>query len=87
MSRFSVERAIWEIAASRDQVGQFLEDPTSLLANYRLSDDERALIIAKDVRALADMQVSAMLLMLFWMAVSGGNESLPDYLQRMNTPA
>lgn len=87
MSMYSMERALWDIAGSRDSVGQFLQDPDSLLSAYQLSDDEQTLIKSKNVRAMADQEVSSMLLMLFWMAVSGGDESLPEYLQRMNTPA
>ncbi len=86
MSMFSIERALWEIAGSRESVGQFLQDPDSLLAGYQLSEQEQELVKTKDVRAMADQQVSSMLLMLFWMAVSGGDQSLPEYLQRMNTP-
>ena len=86
MSMYSIERALWEIAGSQNLIGQFLEDPDSLLTSYQLSDKERVLIKTKDVRAMADEKVSEMLLMLFWMAVSGGDQSLPDYLQRMNTP-
>jgi len=87
MSMFSIERALWEITSSGDHIGQFLADPDSLLAGYQLNDAEKQLIKSKDVRTLSDMQVSAMLLMLFWMSVSGGNDSMPEYLQRMNTPA
>lgn len=87
MSMFSIERALWEIAGSRESVGLFLQDPDALLVSYQLSEQERQLIKSKDVRAMADMEVSSMLLMLFWMAVSGGDQSLPEYLQRMNTPA
>ncbi len=86
MSMFSIERALWEIAGSRELAGQFLQDPDSLLGSYQLSDEEQALIKSKDVLAMADQQVSSMLLMLFWMAVSGGDQSLPEYMQRMNTP-
>jgi hypothetical protein len=84
---FSIERALWEITDSRERVGQFLQDADGVLAEYQLSATERELIKARNVRALADLEVSSMLLMLFWMAVSGGSDSMPEYLQRMNSPA
>jgi len=87
MSTYSIERTLWEISGNGDSIGQFLSDPEQAISAYQLSDAERKLICTKDVRRLADMQVSPMLLMLFWMAVSGGNDSLPEYLQKMNTPA
>ena len=33
---------------------------------------------------MAEMEVSQLLLLGFWSAVSGGQESVPEYLQRMN---
>lgn len=84
MSMFSIERIIWEIQDSRERAEEFLNDPDQLLAQYGLSSTERDLVKSKNVRAMAEMEVSQLLLLGFWSAVSGGQESVPEYLQRMN---
>lgn len=84
----SIERVLWEVTDRPEQkVPAFLQDIDTLLEPYQLSDQDREMIKAKDVRAMSDMGVSPMLLMLFWMTVSGGPPSLGEYMQRMNTPA
>lgn len=87
MTHFATERALWEISNSPENVQQFSSNPDGLLDRYTLSDEEKKLIKEKNVRVLADQGNSQMLLMMFWIAVSGGFQSLPEYLGRMNAPA
>lgn len=87
MTQIATERALWEIANNPDYAQSFSSDPDSFLGRYGLNDDEIALLKAKDVKALADRGNPHMLLMYFWVAVSGGFQSLPEYLGRLNAPA
>ena len=87
MSLFSLERALWDLSGNPENIQRYLQDPDEFLSGYALDDTERDLVKNKDVRAMADLGSSQMLLMLYWLAVSGGFESLPEYLGRMNTPA
>ena len=87
MSHFTTERALWDITSGPVQMQAYMADPDAFLARYPLSDAERALITAKDVKGLSAMGNSDMLVMLFWVGVSGGFASLGEYLGRMNAPA
>lgn len=86
MTHFTTERALWEITNSIQNIQQYLTDPDALLDRYHLTDEEKSLIKAKDVKALAEKGSSHYLLMAFWVATSGGFEALPEYLGRLNTP-
>ena len=87
MTHFATERALWEITSSMGSIQEYLSDPDAVLDRYALSAEEKTLLKDKDVKALAERGNSQMLLMLFWISTSGGFESLPDYLGRMNAPA
>jgi protocatechuate 4,5-dioxygenase alpha chain len=87
MSHFTTERALWEITSGPLQIQAYMADPDAFLARFPLSDAESAMIKEKDVQGLSAMGNSDMLIMLFWIAVSGGFSSLGDYLGRMNAPA
>tara|TARA_R110000787_G_scaffold29713_1_gene80468 strand:+ start:2055 stop:2267 length:213 start_codon:yes stop_codon:yes gene_type:complete len=68
-------------------IERYLANPDAFLARYVMSDEEKTLMKEKDVKALADQGHSHMLLMQFWVAVSGGFSSLPVYLGALNAPA
>lgn len=87
MSIYSVEKVLWELQADKAKVEKFHSDPVSFLEKYSLAEDERELILAQNVRVMADRGVSQMLLFNTWQAMNGGAASVPEYMQRMNTPA
>ncbi|MDP3905910.1 hypothetical protein [Novosphingobium sp.] len=87
MSHFTTERTLWDIASGPAQTQSFLADPDGFLSRYPLNDAEKVMIKEKDVKGLEAMGSSSMLVMLFWVAVSGGFASLGEYLGRMNAPA
>ena len=86
MSHFTTERVLWDITSGPAQIQAYMADPQAYLARYPLSEAERALILAKDVKALEALGTSSMLVMLFWTATSGGFATLGEYLGRMNAP-
>ncbi|MFC7049889.1 hypothetical protein [Emcibacter nanhaiensis] len=87
MTQIATERALWDVTSGPDKIQQYMADPDAFLAPYGMSDEEKALMKEKNVKALADQGHSHMLLMLFFVAVSGGFSALPEYLGALNGPA
>jgi hypothetical protein len=87
MSHFTTERALWDIASGPPHVMDYMADPGGFLGRYAISDAERSMILNKDVKGLAAAGNSHMLVMMFWLATSGGFDTLGEYLGRMNAPA
>jgi hypothetical protein len=86
MSVHSVERALWEVCNTPDGATLLRSDPEAFFKGRALSDNERAMITALDVRALAAHNVNQMLIMMTWNVLVGA-EKIPEYLTRLNTPA
>ena len=84
MSRDVLEKLLHDLSTSRQSREAFAADADRFLARYRLSDAERALVRAYDVRALADLGVNTMLTWGFWLQAGRRNG---DYLAAMNAPA
>jgi hypothetical protein len=87
MSAYTLELVLYDLHAHPEKVNQFHTDVEEYLNDYHLNPRERALIETFDVRTMADMGVSQMLLFCSWQAVQGGPASVPEYMRRMNTPA
>ncbi|HEY9081295.1 hypothetical protein [Magnetovibrio sp.] len=86
MSIHTVEKVLWDLMAMPHKKEAFAAAPDALLSEYPLADDEKALLKDWDVRVMTDRGVSPMLTMISWMAVRG-QEEMPEYMRRMNTPA
>jgi len=82
MSSYMVERVLWEICNMPEKAERFLIDAPAHLAQYSLTDNEAKMITDLDVRGLADIDVSQMLLMMTW-NVMVGEEKIGEYLERM----
>lgn len=87
MSIYTLERALWDLSAHPDKVRNFHSNTGEFLSVYPLDNREKGLLQALDVRTMADMGVSQMLLFCSWQAIQGGAASIPEYMRRMNTPA
>lgn len=84
MTQFATEQALWDLSGNPAHGEQFSRDPGVFLQGYNLSEEEKRMIIEMDVRGLADSGNSQMLIMLFYLARTGGFANLPEYLGRMN---
>lgn len=80
-----VERVLWELETDREKAAQFQKAPKEFLAAYRLADNERCMLEAFDVQALAERGASTLLLMGAWLAVQGP-ATVGEYMMRMNKP-
>ena len=83
MSRYMIEKVLFDVNENPGRAQAFREDPDSFLGGYRLEADERQMLKRLDVRAMADRQVSTLLLMMAWMIVRGPGET-PAYMAKMN---
>jgi Aromatic-ring-opening dioxygenase LigAB, LigA subunit len=82
MSVNILERVLWDLTVNADCKRRFRDDADKLLARYRLEPEERDMVRGLDVRRLAQIGVSPLLTMGFWME-STGNRDSAVYLQRM----
>lgn len=87
MSLNTMERVLFDLHTRPDLTEAFHREPAAFLARYPLEEQERGMLTDLQVRRMADLGVSQMLLFCAWQAVHGGGASVPAYMQRMNTPA
>lgn len=66
MSVEHTELVLHELTTKRESRKAYRDDPQGYLATFVLSDDERAMILGGDVRALYRAGVSPLLVMGFW---------------------
>lgn len=70
MSRNVVERVLYQLCVDRSAKQRFKEDAQAFLARHALTDEERAMIVAFDVKALQEHGVNPMLTMGYWQELS-----------------
>ncbi|MBL8574433.1 MAG: hypothetical protein JNM13_12210 [Hyphomicrobiaceae bacterium] len=80
MSRDTLEKVLYDLSASGANKKAFAAEPDKFLGRYQLDADERALVLAYDVRALADRGVNTMLTWGFWLQAGRAHG---DYLKAM----
>lgn len=85
MSNFAIEKALWTACNDPAQAGAFRSDPQGYLVDYRIDDEEKALLLDWDVAALADRGVNPMLLMMSFNAVAGKGDMM-EYITKINRP-
>lgn len=66
MSRNTLERALHQLCVERAAKERFRADAPAFLARFALSEAERAMVLAFDVKALQAHGVNPMLTMGFW---------------------
>ncbi|MCU1458392.1 MAG: extradiol ring-cleavage dioxygenase [Actinomycetia bacterium] len=82
MSIYALEKALFDLNVDRPSKQRFRDDPVDFCSRYQLSDDERARVVAFDVRGLVDLGVNPMLTMGYWLELEG-SRSLGGYIKRM----
>ncbi len=87
MSINTIERVLWEAITFPDKAEVFRSQPEEHFNSYfHLTSQEKQLLHEMDVRKMADLGASEMLLMLAWQVVRGP-ETMNEYMGRMNTPS
>lgn len=70
MSRNVLERVLYQLCVDRSAKQRFREDAPLFLSRFAISEEERAMVLAFDVRALQACGVNSMLTMGFWQELS-----------------
>lgn len=65
MSLYQVQKLLFNIHNNLNLRAQFLADASSVLADYKLADDENQALLAKDMGALYRMGVNPWLLLQY----------------------
>ncbi len=86
MSSNTVEGIMFSLQSNVSFLERYRAAPKAVLEEYPLTEEEQRNILNWNVRALSDSGVSDMLLMVAFTTING-QETIPDYLRRMNTPA
>ncbi|MYM26243.1 extradiol ring-cleavage dioxygenase [Duganella sp. FT135W] len=66
MSRNLVERVLYQLCVDRSAKQRFKDGAEDFLARFALTDAEREMVLAFDVKALQAYGVNSMLTMGFW---------------------
>jgi hypothetical protein len=71
MSRYQVNRVLWEVARSGEVAEAFAADPGAVLADRELDEAERAALQRADIRAIFVLGAHPFLLYSFALRVHG----------------
>ena len=82
MSRYTVEKALWDVVSHPDHATALREGPEGFLGRYCLSEAQADLLRQMDVQALLALQINPMLVMRAFQMVHG-RDQLPEYLRRL----
>ena len=85
MSNFAIEKLLWQACSNPADAGAFRAEPAVYLNDFRIDDEERALLLDWDVAGLADRGVNPMLLMMSFNAVAGTGDMM-EYVTKINRP-
>lgn len=85
MTRYALDKALWNYARDGQFKAAFDADPAGSLAGRELSDAERAALVARDTRAIFQLGAHPFLLYSFAIATNGGwsMEMMKDYVARL----
>jgi protocatechuate 4,5-dioxygenase alpha chain len=82
MSRNTVERALYQLCVDRNAKQRFKEEPVKFLERFAMTEDERAMVLDFDVKALQAYGINSMLTMGFWQELSPQRD-MKTYMTRL----
>lgn len=82
MSRNTVERALYQLCVDRSAKQRFKEEPEKFLARFAMTEDERAMVLGFDVKALQAYGINPMLTMGYWQELSPQRD-MKTYMTRL----
>ena len=85
MSIHAIEKALWQASTNPEDAGRLRQDADGYLRQFRLDEQERALMTEWDIRGLVDLGVHPMVVMMANAAVYGPDAAMA-YVQKVNTP-
>ena len=72
MSRYGVNKALWVVSRNDDEAAKYMASPTTFLADYSLTDEERRQLVERDFAAMFADGAHPFLLFTFRIKMSGG---------------
>ena len=72
MSRYAVNKALWEIARDDEKAARFMADPAAFLADRGLTVEEHRQLLDRDFGAMFAAGAHPFLLFTFRIKLSGG---------------
>jgi len=82
MSVNAIEKALWEISANPADARRLREDAQSYLNDFRIDEQERALLASWDVSGMIVHGVHPMLVMMAFTAVNGP-AAMGGYMEKL----
>lgn len=82
MSRYGVEKVLWDIVSEPPKAAAFRERPVEFLGTYPLGPDEADLLQRMDVKKLIALRINPMLVMRSFQMVQG-RDQLPKYIRML----
>jgi len=86
MSTNAMEKALWQALSNPKELQRFTDDAPVYLSEFNIDEDERAAMLAWDVRQIVSRGVNPLLLMSAFSAVNG-MEKMGEYAMAINQPA
>ena len=86
MSINAIEKALWQASMDPAEAGRMREDAESYLRDFRLDEQERALLASWDIRSIVERGVHPMVLMMAFAAINGPDMAA-SYVEKVNTPS
>lgn len=86
MSINGIEKALWQASMNPADAQRLREDARSYLKEFRVDEQECALLTSWDIRGMVDLGVHPMALMMAFAAVNGPAASAM-YVEKVNTPS
>lgn len=72
MTRYAVDKILWEVAKKPNFGKAFLADPTATIRDYELTETEYKALISKDLRTIFNLGAHPFLLFSFAITKNGG---------------
>ena len=85
MSVYGIENALWQASTNPKKAGRLRDDAEAYLEDFRIEERDRSMVLSWDVRALVDLGVNPMVVMMANAAVHGPEASM-SYVQKVNAP-
>lgn len=85
MTRYAVDKILWQVAQDDAYKAAFFEDAHAATAGRELSDEERTAVLSKDLRALFALGAHPFLLYAFAIAKNRGwsPQFMQDYVAEL----
>lgn len=83
MSTNALEKVFWQMGSAPAEFESYRASPEVYLEKFRLTEDERRLVLDLDVAQLLKVGVNPLLLMMSYAMIQGGLEAIGEYMGKL----